>query len=104
MEVKDTYNLKLSPLQVDILMETIAGFVDNMKLLHIPDDQGTIVSLPLTMEVLQDVKSVMDKNESLDPVQIRIDMNQGDLTTILKLTMLDNVFEYDVKLDEFDPL
>jgi len=104
MEVKDTYTLKLSPFQIEILIDTVAGFVDNKKLLHLPDHQGKIVSLPLTMEVLQAIKSVMEQKETQDSMEIHIDLHQGKPTAVMKLSMLDYLFEYDVDLDEFDPV
>ncbi|RKD21784.1 hypothetical protein BEP19_14275 [Ammoniphilus oxalaticus] len=96
--------IKLSSVQIQFLIDTVESFVDNKKLLHIPDQRGEIVALPFTLKSLQAMKSILDKQSLKDPIEIKINLNKEIERTRLTFSMLNQERSYEVNLDEFDEL
>lgn len=101
--MEQTYALGLSPLQIEVLLDTVRGFVDNKKLLHIPTVNGEVVGLPLTEEALTWMHDTCgQENEKKDiVVQLR---STADGKTEVVVTCAPNgeTFTYEVQLTEFD--
>lgn len=100
----ESHMLNLSKLQVGILLDTVSGFVDNKKLLHIPNHQGEIISLPLTLESLHEIEEVMEKNEIEESFEFKVELQKADKNTIMKIMILNTTLQYHLNLDEFDPV
>ncbi|MBP1932691.1 hypothetical protein [Ammoniphilus resinae] len=93
------YHLLLSPFQVEILLETVEAFVDNQKLLHIPNKEGDIVALPLTKDALLFIKDQM--NDERTEIEIDVAEDSGNLATVsIQITGVSE--SYQVDLNDFD--
>jgi hypothetical protein len=91
--------IALSANQIEILLETIDAFVDNQKLIHLYDKSGAMVGLPLTKQALQKILSLM-QGEKTD-IEVTVD-DQQPTEAKVKVSLLDQSFEYQVNLEEFD--
>lgn len=100
-----TYTIQLNALQAEILLDTVQAFVGNQKLLHLPDQEGEIVGLPLTEEALQSILSYMEENQLADKQEIKVEVGDAmDLGTPVTIQMGNFSFQYHVNMDEFDSL
>lgn len=95
-----SYTIQLSTLQVEILLETVQAFVENQKLLHLPDQSGEIIGLPLTGPALEKILSYMEENQVTDKQVVKVEVGEDTVT----IRMDDFSFQYPVNLDEFDSL
>lgn len=100
-----SYTIQISALHVEILLDTVRGFVGNQKLLHLPDQRGEIIGLPLTGHALNTILSFMEEKQLTDKqvVQVELDSTSDSITRVT-IHMQDLSFHYDVNLDEFDSL
>lgn len=96
------YQLTLSPFQIEVLLDTVQGFVDNKKLIHMPDHTGAIVALPLTEQMLQDIHKSMKKRELGGQQDILIGLDSAETNTSVNITIIGEEFKYTVNLREFD--
>lgn len=95
--------IPLSLLQVEILLETVESFVDNHKLLHVPDQTGQVVGLPLTSKALHFIHAVMKEKELTDKQEVLVEVHSAqDRVSEVTITLGDSVMRYEVQLDEFD--
>lgn len=100
-----SYIIPLSLLQVDILLETVDSFVDNHKLLHVPDQTGEVVGLPLTSKALHFIHAVMKEKEIGDhKVPVEVDMDSKEGKSRVKVSLLGTDMQYEVDWNAFDPV
>jgi len=95
------HHLLLSPFQVEILLETVEAFVDNQKLLHIPNKEGDIVALPLTKDALLFIQRQMDQQSEKAEIEVEVAEGSGKLATVaIKIAGGSESFQVD--LNDFD--
>ncbi|MBN6186843.1 hypothetical protein JQN58_07525 [Aneurinibacillus sp. BA2021] len=98
-----TYKLLLTPLQLDVLLETVRGFVDNKKLLHVPTAEGEIVGLPLTEEALAWLVEACGETEEKQTLIVRLTDRVDDRTEVTVQRMpAEPIYTYEVQLSQFD--
>ncbi|RXT05660.1 hypothetical protein [Ammoniphilus sp. CFH 90114] len=98
--------IPLSIIQVEILSETVESFVDNHKLLHVPDQRGEIVGLPLTSKALQFIHTVMKEKEVTEKQDVTVEVKSGDAngSSQVIITLCGASMQYEVELEEFDSM
>lgn len=101
--MEQTYELILTPLQMEVLIESVRGFVDNKKLLHVPTATGDVVGLPLTEEALTWLLEACGQTEEKQQVIIRLAEAADDKTEVTVQRVCDErVYTYEVQLSQFD--
>ncbi len=99
-----TYQIELSMLQVEILQDTVESFVDNHKLLHMPDQTGEIVGLPLTASALQFIHAVLKEKEETGKVSVEVKLESREGESEVKVSLLGTDMTYQVDWNSFDPV
>ncbi|WP_047150341.1 hypothetical protein [Aneurinibacillus tyrosinisolvens] len=101
----DTYPIALTALQLEILLDTVRGFVDNKKLVHLPAADGGIVGVPLTEEALEWVLDTYQELgiEEKSEMKIHLSPADGGKTEVtVAHPASDKNLVYYVDLNEFD--
>ncbi|HJV45175.1 MAG TPA: hypothetical protein VJ824_05540 [Bacillota bacterium] len=95
------YTLALSSQQLDFLLETIQAFVDNKKLIHLPDKEGEIITLPLTEEALLYIQSRFNGVEGKK--EFKISVHELENQNVQVEIVIDQAsWSYKANLTEFD--
>ncbi|AMA71848.1 MULTISPECIES: hypothetical protein [Aneurinibacillus] len=102
--MEQTYRLNLTPLQVEVLLDTTRGFVDNKKLLHVPTANGELAGLPLTEAALSWLLDrYREANEEKGEVLVTLCSADVKNTAVtITYSSQQKTLAYDVNLAEFD--
>jgi hypothetical protein len=94
--------LSLTKRQIQLLLETVQGFIGNQKLLHLPDAKGEVTALPLTEAMLTDLLNAIQPDPLLSHnVQVIVE-SQGETQANVLLAISEHQLSYQVQLDKFD--
>ncbi|ERI08094.1 hypothetical protein [Aneurinibacillus aneurinilyticus] len=101
--MEKTYELSLTPLQIEVLLDSVRGFVDNKKLLHVPVAGGEIVGLPLTEEALAWLLNVCGQVDEKQSIVVQLASVDDERTKVnVRCPAGGEICTYEVLLAEFD--
>lgn len=103
METK-RFSVSLSLSQMELLYETIKGFGEHKKMIHLPTAAGAVEEIPLPGEILQKMMAFHEKKGAKDPQPIDIVLQakaEGETAVRLTWPTWDETLEYDVDADEY---
>ncbi|WCK54044.1 hypothetical protein PP175_22450 [Aneurinibacillus sp. Ricciae_BoGa-3] len=99
------YKLNLTDFQLAILLDTVKGFVDNKKLIHVPVGGGGVAGLPLTQDALEWMLDAYEKAGLEEPAAYTVmveETQQGPASITIDFAQASNAYAYKANLAEFD--
>ncbi|CEH31264.1 hypothetical protein AM501_10270 [Aneurinibacillus migulanus] len=101
--MEKAYELALTPLQIEVLLDSVRGFVDNKKLLHVPVAGEEVVGLPLTEEALAWLLNACGQTDGKHNIMVQLTPADDERTKVTVRCPADGeIFTYEVLLEEFD--
>lgn len=70
------HSLRLSLFQLELLKDTVVGFGENQKMIHLPTESGERVPVPLPIEVLDSLISNIERLGDEGPQTIKCSLGE----------------------------